>query len=333
MYFCAVNINIAQLFSIKTETAFNKTALEIFRFQASNCEVYKTYIQHLKINPEKIKNYSDIPFLPISFFKSHQVISNTRPIEIRFSSSGTTGQITSKHLVQDLSVYEKSYNEAFELFYGKPQDYCILALLPSYLERDGSSLIYMVDDLLKQSTHPKSGYFLHNHEELFLTLEQLKKDKQKTILIGVTYALLDFTEQYQINFPELIVMETGGMKGKRKEMVRAELHQLLCQSFGVAHIHSEYGMTELLSQGYSKGDGIFECPPWMKILLRDTSDPLTILSAAHTTGGINVIDLANINSCSFIATQDLGKVHGENRFEIMGRFDNADIRGCNLLVQ
>ena len=333
MYFCAVNINIAQLFSIKTETAFNKTALEIFRFQASNCEVYKTYIQHLKINPEKIKNFSDIPFLPISFFKSHQVISNTRPIEIRFSSSGTTGQITSKHLVQDLSVYEKSYNEAFELFYGKPQDYCILALLPSYLERDGSSLIYMVDDLLKQSTHPKSGYFLHNHEELFLTLEQLKKDKQKTILIGVTYALLDFTEQYQINFPELIVMETGGMKGKRKEMVRAELHQLLCQSFGVAHIHSEYGMTELLSQGYSKGDGIFECPPWMKILLRDTSDPLTILSAAHTTGGINVIDLANINSCSFIATQDLGKVHGENRFEIMGRFDNADIRGCNLLVQ
>lgn len=333
MYFCAVNIKTAQLFSIKTETAFNETALEIFRFQASNCEVYKTYIQHLKVNTEEIKNYRDIPFLPISFFKSHQVISNTRPIEITFSSSGTTGQITSKHLVQDLSVYEKSYNEAFELFYGKPRDYCILALLPSYLERDGSSLIYMVDDLLKQSTHPKSGYFLHNHEELFLTLEQLKKDKQKTILIGVTYALLDFTEQYQINFPELIVMETGGMKGKRKEMVRAELHQLLCQSFGVAHIHSEYGMTELLSQGYSKGDGIFECPPWMKILLRDTSDPLTILSVAHTTGGINVIDLANINSCSFIATQDLGKVHGENRFEIMGRFDNADIRGCNLLVQ
>jgi len=191
----------------------------------------------------------------------------------------------------------------------------------------------MVDDLLKQSTHPKSDYFLHNHEELHQTLRELKSSKQKTILIGVTYALLDFTEKYQIDFPELIVMETGGMKGKRKEMVRAELHQLLCSSFGVRFIHSEYGMTELLSQGYSNGSGIFECPPWMKILLRDTSDPLSILSATYTTGGINVIDLANINSCSFIATQDLGKLHGQNKFEIMGRFDNADIRGCNLLVQ
>ncbi|RZL48912.1 MAG: acyl transferase [Pedobacter sp.] len=328
-----MNINAGHFFSIQTETEFNKAALEIFSFQAANCSIYREYISHLNIDIKGISNYRDIPFLPISFFKSHAVISSDQPVEITFSSSGTTGQVTSKHLVQNLSIYEDSYNKAFELFYGKADDYCILALLPSYLERDGSSLIYMVDDLLKQSTHPKSGYFLHNHEELHQTLEKLKLAKQKTLLIGVTYALLDFTEHYQIDFPELIVMETGGMKGKRKEMVRAELHQLLCQSFGVKHIHSEYGMTELLSQGYSKGDGIFECPPWMKILLRDTSDPLTILSAGHTTGGINVIDLANINSCSFIATQDLGKLHGENRFEIMGRFDNADIRGCNLLVQ
>lgn len=191
----------------------------------------------------------------------------------------------------------------------------------------------MVDDLLKQSAHPLSGYFLHNHQELFETLNKLKTDGQKTLLIGVTYALLDFTEQYQMDFPELIVMETGGMKGKRKEMVRAELHHLLCDAFGIKHIHSEYGMTELLSQAYSKGSGIFECPPWMKILLRDTSDPLSILSQANTTGGVNVIDLANVNSCSFIATQDLGKIHVENSFEIMGRFDNADIRGCNLMVQ
>ncbi|RYG15971.1 MAG: acyl transferase [Chitinophagaceae bacterium] len=328
-----MNINTGQIFSISNEQEFNDVALSVFQHQTENCDIYRQYISHLKINATEISNYKDIPFLPISFFKSHSVISTKKPIEITFSSSGTTGQITSKHLVQDLAIYEQSYNKAFQLFYGKADDYCILALLPSYLERDGSSLIYMVDDLLKQSSHPKSGYFLHNHDELFQTLLQLKSAGQKTLLIGVTYALLDFTEKYQVDFPELIVMETGGMKGKRKEMVRAELHQLLCGSFGVKHIHSEYGMTELLSQGYSKGDGIFECPPWMKILLRDTSDPLSMLADTHTTGGINVIDLANINSCAFIATQDLGKLHAENKFEIMGRFDNADIRGCNLLVQ
>lgn len=328
-----MNNNTGHFFSIENETQFNEIALATFRHQAASCKVYAEYISHLKVDSDAITHYSQIPFLPISFFKSHSVISGTKPVEITFSSSGTTGQITSKHLVQDLSIYEESYNKAFELFYGPAENCCLLALLPSYLERDGSSLIYMVDDLLKQSKHPLSGYFLHNHQELYHTLLQLQQAKQKTILIGVTYALLDFIEQYQLNFPELIVMETGGMKGKRKEMVRAELHQLLSAAFGVAHIHSEYGMTELLSQGYSKGEGIFECPPWMKILLRDTSDPLSILDEKYTTGGINVIDLANINSCSFIATQDLGKLHGQGKFEIMGRFDNADIRGCNLLVQ
>lgn len=328
-----MNSSPGHFFSISNEHDFNESALAVFRHQAAHCEVYRQYISHLGVNPQEVKHYQNIPFLPISFFKSHAVVSSSAPIEITFSSSGTTGQITSKHLVQEISIYEESYNKAFELFYGKPNEYCILALLPSYLEREGSSLIYMVDDLLKQSTHPLSGYFLHNHQELFETLNKLKTNGQKTLLIGVTYALLDFTEQYQMDFPELIVMETGGMKGKRKEMVRAELHHLLCDAFGIEHIHSEYGMTELLSQAYSKGSGIFECPPWMKILLRDTSDPLSILSHANTTGGVNVIDLANVNSCSFIATQDLGKIHGENSFEIMGRFDNADIRGCNLLVQ
>ena len=333
LYFCPVNSNPGHFFLISNEQDFNQSALAVFRHQAANCEVYRQYISHLGIHPLEINHYSKIPFLPINFFKSHAVVSSSKPTEITFSSSGTTGQITSKHLVQEVSIYEESYNKAFEVFYGKPDNYCILALLPSYLEREGSSLIYMVDDLLKQSTHPLSGYFLHDHQVLFETLKKLRADGQKTLLIGVTYALLDFTEQFQIEFPELIVMETGGMKGKRKEMVRAELHQLLCDAFDVAHIHSEYGMTELLSQAYSKGNGIFECPPWMKILLRDTSDPLSILSEENTTGGVNVIDLANINSCSFIATQDLGKIHGKNLFEILGRFDNAEIRGCNLLVQ
>lgn len=331
MYFCPV-INTGQIFSINNAANFQEVALAIFRHQAANCAVYKAYISHLKINTAAVNSYQEIPFLPIGFFKSHEVVSvNTQP-QIVFSSSGTTGQITSKHIVTDVSVYEQSYNSAFKQFYGNAENSCILALLPSYLEREGSSLIYMVDDLLKQSKHPQSGYFLHHSTQLFDTLNELKKAKQKTILIGVTYALLDFVEQFQLDFPELIVMETGGMKGKRKEMVREELHRILCKGFGVKQIHSEYGMTELLSQGYSYGNGIFNCPPWMKILLRDTSDPLSLINGQQT-GGINVIDLANINSCAFIATQDLGKVYADGSFEVLGRFDNADIRGCNLLVQ
>ena len=332
MYFCAVNISPEQIFSIDNEAAFNEVALTIFQHQAKNCIVYRDYIRNLKIDTDTIKHYRQIPFLPISFFKSHNVLSTNEPVEIVFSSSGTTGQITSKHLVSNLNIYEQSFNKAFEQFYGAPSEICIIALLPSYLEREGSSLIYMVDDLLKQSKHPLSGYFLHNHDQLFTTLQDLKTAKQKTILIGVTYALLDFVEQFQIDFPELIVMETGGMKGKRKEMVREELHDTLYNGFGVQQIHSEYGMTELLSQGYSYGNGIFNCPPWMKILLRDTSDPLSLLQNRQS-GGINVIDLANVNSCAFIATQDLGKIYPDGSFEVLGRFDNADIRGCNLLVQ
>lgn len=333
MYFCGVKSSPLPIFNIRTEQQFNNAALTIFKHQAVTCLPYATFIKNLNIDPEKINEVVKIPFLPINFFKTHQVVSNTKKEEIIFSSSGTTGMSQSRHFVTDLKVYEDSFNLAFEEFYGEVADTCLLALLPSYLERDGSSLIYMVDALLKQSKHPDSGYFLHNHEELYTKLTAQKKAGQKTILIGVTYALLDFLEHYQLDFPELIVMETGGMKGKRKEMVREELHETLKAGFGVSHIHSEYGMTELLSQAYSLGDGIFECPKWMKILLRDTNDPLTLLNANQQTGGINVIDLANINSCSFIATQDLGRLLPDGLFEILGRFDNADIRGCNLLVQ
>lgn len=318
--------------SIKDDVAFEKAALKIFHHQAQNCKVYAEFIHYLGIQPNQIITYQHIPFLPISFFKSHEVLSNRDAPEIVFSSSGTTGQLQSKHLVSDVKIYEESFNLAFEQFYGSIKDTCLLALLPSYLEREGSSLIYMVDSLLNQSQHPQSGYFLHDLNSLYQTLKTLQQAGQKTILIGVTYALLDFIEKFELNFPSLIVMETGGMKGKRKELVREELHQLLRKGFGVDQIHSEYGMTELLSQAYSAGNGVFNCPPWMKILLRDTYDPLMLVSIKQT-GGINVIDLANVNSCSFIATQDLGKLHEDGSFEVLGRFDNSDIRGCNLLVQ
>jgi hypothetical protein len=239
--------------------------------------------------------------------------------------------VTSSHYVTDVTWYTESFRKAFTLFYGDVKDYTVLALLPSYLEREGSSLIYMATDLIKESAKLDSGFYLYNHEELYGQLKKQRKEEKPTLLIGVTFALLDFTEKYNLNFPELIVMETGGMKGRRKEMIREELHGLLCKGFGTENIHSEYGMTELLSQAYSKGKGIFNCPPWMKIMIRDPNDPLSNLGN-EKTGGINIIDLANINSCSFIATQDLGKIYADNSFEILGRFDNSDIRGCNLLI-
>lgn len=325
-------INREQVFDIQTATEFNQTALEIFRYQAQHTPVYRSYIQALGIDTCSITDYRKIPFLPIQFFKTQSVLAEELSAAITFSSSGTTGMTNSKHHVPDLKWYTDSFRKAFQLFYGDIQDIAILALLPSYLERDGSSLIYMVDDLIQASGQSESDYFLYNHQDLLDTLLKLKQTGTKTILIGVTYALLDFIEQYQLEFPDLIVMETGGMKGKRREMVRDELHQLLKEGFGVQHIHSEYGMTELLSQGYSYGDGLFYTPPWMKILIRDTNDPLSLLENKKT-GAINVIDLANYHSCSFIATQDLGKIHVDQSFEILGRFDNSDIRGCNLLVQ
>ncbi len=320
-----------QVFSINTEQEFAEAALSVFRFQAENCRVYHEFISNLGVDPAEVSRVEKIPFLPISFFKSHQVVSDSVVPEVTFTSSGTTGMINSRHIVTDVSWYEESFRKAFDLFYGDIKSYCVLALLPSYLEREGSSLIYMAEDLVKRSENPDSGFYLYNHDDLFRQLKRQQELEKPTILIGVTFALLDFVEQYRLNFPQLIVMETGGMKGRRKEMIREELHQTLCGGFGVKSIHSEYGMTELLSQAYSKGDGIFNCPPWMQIITRDTNDPMTNLNGSQT-GGVNVIDLANINSCSFIATQDLGKVYPGGSFEVLGRFDNSDIRGCNLLI-
>ncbi len=319
------------IISIHTTKEFHKTAMKVFRFQFQHNEVYQKYCLLLKKSPENVKHLTEIPFLPIEFFKSKDILSSIDAVQTTFTSSGTTGIITSKHHVTDLSFYEASFRSAFSKFYGNIEDYAVLALLPSYLEREGSSLIYMAKDFIEGSNHPDSGFYLHNYNELAKKLIELDNSGQNVLLIGVTYALLDLIELQKFNLKNTIIMETGGMKGKRKELIREELHTILADGFGVEKIHSEYGMTELLSQAYSLGDGIFECPPWMDVLIRDTEDPLTIIGEGKT-GGINVIDLANINSCSFIATQDLGKKYSNFSFEVLGRFDNSDIRGCNLMV-
>ena len=324
-------IPTSEIFSISNNKQFEKIALQVFRFQYENNLVYQQFCDLIKVDKGSVKKINQIPFLPISFFKSHDVVANQNEIEVTFTSSGTTGIITSKHLVTDVSLYEESYRKAFSQFYGNIKDYAVLALLPSYLERTGSSLIYMIKDLIQLSNNENSGFYLHNHNDLIEKLIDLEKKDKNIILIGVTYALLDLIEKQNFNLKNTIIMETGGMKGKRKEMIREELHDQLCKGFGVSAIHSEYGMTELLSQAYSLGNGIFECPNWMQIHIRDTEDALSYLKNGKT-GGVNVIDLANINSCSFIATQDLGKKYDNNTFEILGRFDNSDIRGCNLMV-
>ena len=324
-------ISSQDIFTISSQKQFEKLALKIFRFQYEYNAVYQEFCDFLKTDVQKVKSLEQIPFLPIQFFKSHKVVSNTDYIQFIFTSSGTTGVMTSNHLVTDISLYEESYRKGFSQFYGNIGDYVVLALLPSYLEREGSSLIYMVEDLIQKTNNSESGFYLHNHGELIEKLVMLDNAGQNVILIGVTYALLDLIEKQKFDLKNTIIMETGGMKGKRKEMIREELHSQLCDGFGVSAIHSEYGMTELLSQAYSLGDGVFECPSWMQILVRDTEDALTFVKEGKT-GGINVIDLANINSCSFIATQDLGKKNPNNSFEVLGRFDNSDIRGCNLMV-
>ncbi len=307
-------------------------ALKVFNFQYQNNQVYQNFCNLLKVNPTEVTAIEKIPFLPIEFFKNQLVICGEEKPDITFLSSGTTGQNQSKHLVKDVSVYVESFTKGFEQFYGKIDEYCFLALLPSYMEREGSSLIYMTEYLVKHSKHPLSGFYLNNYNELIETIKKLKRQKQQTILIGVSFALLDLAEQHQIDLSDIIIMETGGMKGRRKEMTRTELHAIYKERFNVNQIHSEYGMTELLSQAYSKGNGLFETPSWMKILIREPNDPFHLLSN-NQTGGINVIDLANYNSCSFIATQDLGKIYDNHTFEVLGRFDNSDLRGCNLLIQ
>ena len=324
-------IDAKSIFNIQSQTEFEYLAFQIFRYQFENNSVYRSFCDLLYKNPSDIKVIEDIPFLPIQFFKTHKIVSSEKDVEQVFTSSGTTGSITSSHFVADLDIYKTSFSKGFKQFYGDISDYTVLALLPSYLERTGSSLIYMVEHWIKESQKPKSGFYLNNLSDLRETLTELDKKGEKVILIGVSFALLDLVETYQFSQKNTIIMETGGMKGRRKELVRDELHKILKKGFGVQNIHSEYGMTELLSQAYSIGDGIFKCPNWMRVLTRDTEDSLSIQKPGKT-GGINVIDLANINSCSFIATQDLGKVYIDNSFEIIGRFDNSDIRGCNLML-
>jgi phenylacetate-coenzyme A ligase PaaK-like adenylate-forming protein len=322
-----------RIFNINNRTDFLDTALELFNYQYNNNIIYRSFIKNLRKDPSTVKTLYDIPFLPVEFFRNHKIISGDLPVEMVFESSGTTGIFPGKHFITDLNIYEESFQKAFRLFYGNPEEFLIAALLPSYTERDRSSLVYMVNNLINRSRQKGSGFYKDNIDELIQIINVAKREGQKTLLIGVSFALLDLAEQKSPDFSGIIVMETGGMKGRRKELTRSELHIVLKDKFNVATVHSEYGMTELMSQAYSKEEGKFYCPPWMKVLIRDPQDPMTIYSEPGVTGGINIIDLANINSCSFIATGDLGKFHKDEGFEVLGRFDNSDIRGCNLLVE
>lgn len=315
---------------IKSQEEFEKTCFETFEYQYKHNKIFHQYVDLIGGNT-KPKTINELTFLPIDFFKTKEITSGNFEAENIFTSSSTTGLGISKHYVKNNSDYEKSFRAGFQAFYGDISKYLVLALLPSYLERNGSSLVYMAQDFINESEYPESGFFLDEHKELLSKLQRANANNTPTLLLGVTYALLDFSEAYPIHLKNTIVMETGGMKGRKKEITRPEVHDILKANFGLTVIHSEYGMTELLSQAYSKGNGIFECPPWMGILIRDTSDPLQIVEDGKS-GGVNIIDLANQDSCSFIATQDLGKTVGENQFEILGRFDNSEIRGCNLLA-
>ena len=336
------------------EGNFEDLALEIFQFQYRHNSIYRTYVDMLKFNPREINKLPDIPFLPIQFFKTHLVKTTDFEPAYEFQSSGTSQTINSHHFIGDIELYRQSFTRGFELFYGPVESWCIIGLLPSYLERQHSSLVFMVSELIRKSGHEQSGFYLYEYEELHDTLKNLEQNKQKTLLIGVTFALLDFAKEYPFLLKHTVIMETGGMKGRREEIVRDEVQQLLKGKFQLDVIHSEYGMTELLSQAYSKGKGIFYCPPWMKVLIRDEEDPLSVQlavgnrqpsselthdsqltihdSGLTTKGVINVIDLANIYSCSFIATDDAGKLYGDGGFEVIGRIDNSDIRGCSLMA-
>jgi hypothetical protein len=319
------------IFSISSNEEFVSLALDIFRFQASSNQVYASFIDHLGIDCTSVRSLEDIPFMPISFFRDQKVVSGKFRPETTFVSSGTTGTGRSNHLVKNLSVYERSVTEGFRLFYGEPSSYALLALLPSYLERDGSSLAYMAGHLIRKTGKRESGFYLDDLEGLLAIIKSLRSKGTGIILLGVSFALLDLAERFGQDLPGTIIMETGGMKGRRKEIIREDLHDILKSSFGIDKIHSEYGMTELLSQAYSRGEGIFYSPPWMKVMIRDHLDPGVYVPEA-VSGGINIIDLANVHSCSFIETSDLGKSHNDGGFEVLGRFDNSDIRGCNLLV-
>lgn len=320
-----------QIFDIKDDDSFNELALKIFRHQYEGNDIYRSFVDHLKVAPVKVSHPNQIPFLPIEFFKTQRIVTGKYTPASYFQSSGTTEATTSRHYYPDLGNYEKSFLQSFEQFYGAVEDYTILALLPSYLQQQHSSLVYMVSKLIEKTGKKESGFYLDDYKALAEKLDTLHRDGKPVMLIGVTYALLDLIENYDVSHTKPIVVETGGMKGRRPEMVREELHRQLTAGFGVSSIHSEYGMTELFSQAWSAGNGIFVTPPWMKIQIREVNDPLSH-AATGKTGGINVIDLANQHSCCFIATRDLGKMHPDGSFEVLGRFDHADVRGCNLLV-
>ena len=317
----------SNIFSISSEAEFEREALELFRYQAEHCAPYAEYVHLLGVNPDKVTRIEDIPMLPIEIFKSHKVYCGDGEPEMVFTSSATTGMVQSRHYVEDLNIYEQAFTKAFRHFYGDPKECSIYALLPSYLERKGSSLVYMAERLIAECGG--GGFYLHDYEKL---LQDMSRDHNPKILLGVTYALLDLAENYAPHLDNTVVMETGGMKGKRKELPKNELHKILCAAFGVACIHSEYGMAELMSQAYSFGDGVFRTPKWMKVLVRDVNNPFARLSAGRR-GGLDIIDLANRSSCAFIATQDMGIRYDDGSFRIEGRISQSDIRGCNLLVQ
>ncbi|MFI3265885.1 MAG: acyltransferase [Rikenellaceae bacterium] len=323
----SVSVNTKDIFSISSSGDFEAKALEIFRFQAQSCKVYKDYLNAIGVDPSDVQTLEQIPMLPIELFKSHEIYCGSKPAQIVFTSSATTGMVPSNHHVADVAIYEESFMRGFELFYGRPKDMCIYALLPNYLEREGSSLVYMFDKLIKAAS--SGGFYLYDTDKM---LEQMASFEGPKLLLGVSYALLDLAEA-GVTLPEnTMVMETGGMKGRRKEMTKQELHTTLCQGLGVDSIHSEYGMAELLSQAYSSGQGVFTPSPWLDIRVRDLNDPFRWVKDGHM-GGINIIDLANVYSCSFIQTQDLGTRYDNGTFSLGGRISGSDIRGCNLLVQ
>jgi phenylacetate-coenzyme A ligase PaaK-like adenylate-forming protein len=321
------------IFNIKTEEDFREATLKVFNYQYINNKVYNQFLTFLGREISLIRNISDIPFLPVELFRKHKILTGERPVEMIFESSGTTGVSPGRHYVSDLKLYEASFEKTFRLFYGEPAEWMILALLPSYTEREGSSLVYMADKLINGSRNPGSGFYKGRIDRLPDAIKKGKEEGFRILLLGVSFALLDLAETGPMDLSGVIIMETGGMKGRRKELTRSELHTILKDKLNVNTIHSEYGMTELMSQAYSSGEGIFHTPPWMKIVIRDPRDPLCLYDQAGKTGGINIIDLANLNSCSFISTGDLGKLHEDGGFEVLGRFDNSDIRGCNLMAE
>ena len=324
-------LSISDLEAIQTKSAFKDAAFHTFEYQYENCDVYRAYCDLINQPTGTITKLENIPYLPISLFQNREIICGTQPTTTIFRSSGTTANQTSQHFVSDLNLYEWSFRTAFKYIYGAIEEYVVLALLPSYLERKDASLVYMVADMIEQSQQKESGFYLHDFEPLSIQLKELEARGQKTLLIGVSFALLDFATLYPQQLQHTLVMETGGMKGRKKEMIRAELHDILKSQLGTPFIHSEYGMTELLSQAYCNEIGLFIPPPWMQVFIRDTSDPFS-LAPTGQTGGLNIMDLANQHSCAFLATQDLGKRYDTGYFEVLGRFDAAEIRGCNLMV-